>query len=273
MSKRHYQPLQRVLETTHKLIEVYSIKATIQKLQKQEKKLAQHLARFFSKQGSIVVKAYKDQFNVNIEAYHVDDLFNAASDLDLTTEEFINKYTLAIVVDGAATLSTELALAIAFDLKNPRALEYAKQNAGEFITGINNTSRETINKIISKGVDQGSSYQDIAKQIQAQFTQWGKPVSGKRSRAELIAIDQTARAYQYGNYLCVSQAKSTGLHFEKRWSTVGDALVTPGCKANQDQDWINDTELYLSGHLYPPRFPGCRCANQYRRKKDLADEN
>jgi predicted ABC-type ATPase len=55
---------------------------------------------------------------------------------------------------------------------------------------------------------------------------------------------------------------------EKKWSTTGDNRVSELCLVNEDESWIGINQPHASGHMMPLRFPGCRCAELYRRKKD-----
>lgn len=52
------------------------------------------------------------------------------------------------------------------------------------------------------------------------------PVVFSKSRAEIIAINQVGKAYQYGEYLPMKELRNNGEKVQKFWSTVGDDKVT-----------------------------------------------
>lgn len=146
-------------------------------------------------------------------------------------------------------------------LPNLRAQEYAKKHAAEAVTQINDTTRKEIARIVSDGVKSGSSYNDIAKAIKDKFEEFAVPMPQKHvsNRAVLVAVTELANAYcegsaQVGNYL-----QDNGVKMMKAWQTLEDDRVSDGCKENERVGWIPINKEFPSGHMHPPRFPGCRC--------------
>jgi len=68
--------------------------------------------------------------------------------------------------------------------------------------------------------------------------------------------------------MLVDMMVEQGLMMEKKWLTVGDDLVSEECDANEAEGWILSDAVHMSGHMHPPRFPGCRCDELYRRKQE-----
>lgn len=146
-------------------------------------------------------------------------------------------------------------------LPNLRAQEYAKKHAAEAVTQINDTTRKEIARIVSDGVKSGSSYNDIAKAIKDKFEEFAVPMPQKHvsNRAVLVAVTELANAYCEGNAQVGSYLQDNGVKMMKAWQTLEDDRVSDGCKENERVGWIPINKEFPSGHMHPPRFPGCRC--------------
>ena len=174
----------------------------------------------------------------------------------------------AAIAAAAKHRVAEFQVGFAFDLKNPRAVQAIKNRAAAAVTNIDATTRSEISRIITQGMEEGFSYQKVARQIVAKYEEFGvgKPQAHIRNRAELIAVTEAAEAYEIGNRLVIDEMTAVGLEMEKSWSTVGDDRVSDGCRTNGQVGWIPVDEPFPSGHQHAPRFPGCRCAILYRRR-------
>lgn len=146
-------------------------------------------------------------------------------------------------------------------LPNLRAQKYAKKHAAEAVTQINDTTRKEIARIVSDGVKSGSSYNDIAKEIKNKFEEFAVPMPQKHvsNRAVLVAVTELANAYCEGNAQVGNYLQDNGVKMMKAWQTLEDDRVSDGCKENERVGWIPINKEFPSGHMHPPRFPGCRC--------------
>lgn len=146
-------------------------------------------------------------------------------------------------------------------LPNLRARAYAKKHAAEAVTQINDVTRKEIARIVSDGVKSGSSYNDIAKAIRSKFEEFAVPSPQKHipNRAVLVAVTELANAYCEGNAQVGDYLQSNGVKMMKAWQTLEDDRVSDGCKENEQAGWIPIDKEFPSGHMHPPRFPGCRC--------------
>ena len=167
-------------------------------------------------------------------------------------------------------LLAETGFEIDFDLDHPRAVEYLEKHAAEAVTQINDTTRDRIGNIVTQGLDEGWSYQKMADEIENRFEEFavGRPQEHIRSRAEHVAVTETANAYESGLNEVAGEMKKQGLEMEKYWENVGDNKVSDGCQENTNAGWIPYDESFPSGDQHSPRFPGCRCSILYRRKRD-----
>jgi len=175
----------------------------------------------------------------------------------------------ALKLGGMAMLG-EMGMKVAFDLKNPRAVNYLRDYGAKLVTKINETTRETLQGLVTQGAEEGWSYKRTASEIISRFEEFavGKPQEHIDSRAHLIAITETGNAYEEGNRIVAKDLQDAGIEQEKFWSTVGDDKVSDGCRENEEAGWIGIDEEFPSGHQRPLRFPGCRCLANYRMKKE-----
>ena len=180
----------------------------------------------------------------------------------------IEEAARAAIAAAAKHRVAEFGVSFAFDLKNPRAIAAIKDRGAAAVANIDATTREEIARIVTKGMEDGYNYQQVARQIVAKYDEFGagKPQAHIRNRAELIAVTEAAEAYETGNRLVIDEMTAVGLEMEKQWSTVGDDRVSDGCRENSRAGWIPVDQPFPSGHQHPPRFPGCRCAILYRRR-------
>lgn len=170
----------------------------------------------------------------------------------------------ALTTGGAgllAGLDPEGELGIAFGLRNPRAVEYARQRAAQLVTQIDQTTRDRLNDLIGRAVENGWSYQRTAEAITTLFDGFGE------ARALRIAVYEMRDAFEAGNRLAAQQMQAQGLTIEKAWLTAGDNRVRAAHRANAAQGYIPLDENFSSGHDRPPTDPGCRCSGVYRRVK------
>lgn len=172
------------------------------------------------------------------------------------------------MVRGAEDAAAELDIEIDFKLDNPRAVEYLRQHGAEQVSKINDTTRSRLRTLIADGVEQHLSYDQIARQIIAEYNEFavGRPQQHIDSRAHLIATTEIGNAYSFGNMFVAQQLKQSGLRMEKKWLTVHDGKVCSElCAANEQQEWIPVDDEFQSGHQHPLAHPACRCSCLYRR--------
>lgn len=147
------------------------------------------------------------------------------------------------------------------NLPNLLAQRYSDERAAEAVTQINETTRKELSSIISKGVESGTSYGDIAKEIKTKFEQFAvpKPQQHIPNRAVLVAVTELGNAYCQATLDLADSLQSSGVRMMKAWQTLEDSRVSDGCRHNQDAGWIELDDTFPSGDSRPPRFPGCRC--------------
>jgi len=170
------------------------------------------------------------------------------------------------LLKGAEQLRTQLRFdaKTTFSLSNPRAVAFFRKTGGsvDYIKGIQATTAESLKRVITTALDEGWSYNDTAKEIRKLYD---GPISTDRARR--IATHEAAQAYEAGNRAFADTIVDDGIEMEKMWTTSHDDRVSDGCEENESDGWIPIDEAHTSGDQEPPRFPGCRCYEQYRQAK------
>ena len=170
---------------------------------------------------------------------------------------------------GARATIADLGADISFNLANPRAVAFLEQYGARQVTRINETTRDEIRRMVTRGVEQGISYDQVAKDITARFREFavGKPQLHIESRAHLVAVQEAGEAYEHGSLTVGRQLQDAGIQMEKKWSTVKDSRVSDLCRQNEAAGWIPLGSSFQSGHDRPLGHVACRCTALYQRKR------
>jgi SPP1 gp7 family putative phage head morphogenesis protein len=156
-----------------------------------------------------------------------------------------------------------------FSVRNVTARDWSAREAGRLISKTSDTTKNEIRDIVTNGVENGHSYQKIAKAIRDKYKDSGefsgvnKAPKHLRTRADLIASTEMGNAYEQGKREVMNRVSRT-TPMEKKWLAVGDERTSDECRANDAQDWIGNDERFNSGHDCPLEHPGCRCTLTYR---------
>ena len=157
-----------------------------------------------------------------------------------------------------------------FTLANTRAVDWFRTTGGSlaYINGIQDTTLKQLKTMVGDAIDTGQPYTELARDIGKKFTEYSAKLPGKQmSRSQLIATTEIGTAYEEGNAEFAQNIEDGGIEMEKLWVTSHDDKVSDGCQANEDLGWVEmDYEYPDEGVTQPPRFPGCRCYQQYRQK-------
>lgn len=236
-----------------------------------ERKLQKAMRKAFTAQGEAFLDGFADERGKFSEALTQADwlqIFDKAA--ALTYNLFLDPLeatAIAGLTAGASAVIADLDIGIAFNLANPRAVQYLNQHGAQNVRGINDTTRSYLQTVITQGVDEGWSYQKMAKAIKDRYAEFavGVPQQHIRSRAELIAVTESGEAYEAGSEMPVRDLQDAGLRMEKSWLTVGDKRVEQHCLDNEAQGWIPFDEAFSDGSMRALAHPACRCSTLYRR--------
>jgi uncharacterized protein with gpF-like domain len=168
-----------------------------------------------------------------------------------------NDDLFGIIADGGEDDAVIRAL---FDVVNQEAGPYAETYAASRVTQINKTTRDQLNTLITRGINEGWSYDRLAEKI--------ADMGGfSEERARRIAVYELRDAYEGGQFKMVSRLHVTGIPMETKWQTAGDDRVSDSHRDSQAEGWQDVGYVFASGAERPPTDSGCRCTSLFRRKK------
>lgn len=171
--------------------------------------------------------------------------------MDIVYPEIQNAVNLGVLAGGEAIGG--IALGVNYELINELAVFFAQQYSFALVTQINTTTVKLLQSYVADWIASGKPLAELSTTLATETALQG---AFGASRAKLIAITETTRAYAEGNMLTWTQA---GYVIGTEWRTVEDAFVDSICKANVDAGVVPLGEAYPSGHTNPPAHPGCRC--------------
>ena len=136
-----------------------------------------------------------------------------------------------------------------------RAAVWASQYSFELVKGINSTTLAKLQKIISEGLQEGLSSEEIAEILE--------PIFGSL-RAQSIAVTETTRASSEGQRSFIDELKKLGVFTITSWLTARDNRVDGKICAPLD-GVVRENGVYThprTGVVYrmPPAHTNCRCA-------------
>lgn len=205
-------------------------------------------------------------------------------------------YTLDI---GLPEELPQIGAYIAFDLKNPEAIAWARARAAELIVEVSDETKAGVRAIITDALEIGKHPYKTAKQVK-QFVglteRQAKAVLNFRSRleakgvysvsdidrkveryrkkllkyrSEVIAREETIRASKEGNLKVMESAINEGFVdpgiMVRRWLTVPDDRRCILC-LEMDGETVPLLEPYSIGTMVPHRHIMCRCSESIETK-------
>ena len=184
-------------------------------------------------------------------------------------EEPIQALAETAIQAGARATIADLGADISFNLANPRAVAFLERYGAERVTKINQTTRKAIHDMVTRGMELGLPYDQVAEEISSRFSEFavGMPQRHIESRAHLVAVQEAGEAYEHGSLTVGRQLQDAGIQMEKKWSTVKDSRVSDLCRQNEAAGWIPLGSSFPSGHDRPLGHVACRCTALYQRAK------
>lgn len=184
-------------------------------------------------------------------------------DYDLVEDDGINDI-LMVILDalktGAEMFGERIGLALDFTGINANALERARAYAYDLVRGIDDTTREILQRVISTFVQTpGMTIGDVMDLL---------PFDERR--AMRIAVTETTRAYAEGNRMGAEKLKEDfpGVRVVRQWYTNNDDLVCPVCGGLDGKEVEGDAD-FAPGIADPPAHPNCRCWTDYRTRIEV----
>jgi hypothetical protein len=133
---------------------------------------------------------------------------------------------------------------------NDAAFEWASRYSYELVKGIEDTTRQLLQKATSQFVA-------TPGMTNAQLTALLEPAYDS-TRAQMIAVTEITRAYAQGTAIYQNMLIGAGLLMRRVWHASADEVMCPICgelNGEPEERW-NDIGGYGDG---PPAHPNCRC--------------
>lgn len=166
---------------------------------------------------------------------------------------------------GGEAVARDVGVQASFAVGHPDAVRYLERLGARRVAGINRETRRQLANMLARAVEQGHSYQRTERAIRERFDGFSgrTPQLHISSRAELVAVTETADAYEHGQWMVREDLRERGVETHRRWLTAGDGRVCSICDSNEADGWISQ-DVFSSGHSRPPGHPACRCAVETR---------
>jgi len=170
----------------------------------------------------------------------------------------------------------DLGVGTAFDVDDPRAIEWIATNAKNAAWKITDTIYERLRKELMEAVADGESIPKIRERVMQVFERITE------SRAELIARTEVLKASNRGRWIAMRQS---GVVEGKQWEATGDNRVCPRCSEMDGRTMALGKPYFKKGETvtftgtednpapegglestfdyeeiqHPPLHPDCRC--------------
>lgn len=181
--------------------------------------------------------------------------------LDIALADFDDDWVKVLVTQNKRTLTTAAFYAgrealrnlesdREFNVENPRAVEWLRDNALTHASSVTDTIKEEVRNRIAVGVQEGQSLNEIAEHIGEFFDEQAKWRALRIARTEVIS------GYAEGS---IEGYRQSGVVKAKRWLTANDDRVDDECAENEADGAIGLESNFSTGHSAPPVHPNCRC--------------
>jgi len=149
-------------------------------------------------------------------------------------------------LDAAERLLDTITVGVDWALVNEAAVNWARQYTFELVTGINGTTRQSLQKLIPGYFEEAMTQGELRERLGNLYS----PV-----RAEMIAVTEVTRAAVEGERMTVAELEKYGIQMIEVWQTYNDDVVCAICGPRHGKK-EGDGWTKSDG---PPAHPRCRC--------------
>lgn len=235
---------------------------------KAEAKIQNIMRKYFKKQYILFAREharFKDKYPLeeaigSTELAHIMEILRSgtAEDLRDAVEQVMGE-TMDEASDSLmADVGMGNAVGIAFNLKNPLAVQWLQNYGAALVTGLEETTKGQMATLLARATEQGWAYNRTARTIRETFDGFST------RRATTVAVTESRKAYEHARLQTALGLQEAGLEMEKSWLAAGDACET--CLDNAEDEWIPVDDSFSSGDDAPPAHPDCRCDLLTQRK-------
>ena len=164
-------------------------------------------------------------------------------EMEASGQEAVTPILKDFYIAQAQAMSEEVGVELTWSLVNTNAVNWSQSYGFELIRGLNETTRQQMQKVLSDFWSESATIEDLIGKIAELFG---------AARAERIAITETTRAAVEGERAYIEGLEAEfGMRARSFWHTVNDSYV---CRACQEKDGLEVDRTDV-----PPLHPGCRC--------------
>ena len=173
-------------------------------------------------------------------------------EFDSVLRPFLQK----LFLDQAERMMRDGAVGVDWALVNDRAVRWARAYTYELVSGLNATSRQTLQRTMGNYFTESMTIGDLEDMLMGTFG----PV-----RAEMISITEITRASARGEDALWDELQAQGIEMVTTWNTNNDELVCEICGPlnGKPADGRDNGEPYWDtaefGRVTMPAHPRCRC--------------
>lgn len=138
-----------------------------------------------------------------------------------------------------------------FGQVSQRAVDWARANAAELVSGVEDSTRDMIAGDIADSLAAGETLDETIGRLQEGY-------AFSEERADLIARTEIGSANQHGALEGMRAAEQLGIKIMKYWSCDTDPCED--CEANEAASPIPLNEEFPSGDDAPEAHPHCKCS-------------
>ena len=195
-------------------------------LRKQEERIAKGIYAIFRKQEKELIsilereiKSYEiKSIEEDVRAF-IENIRSTIPGYLFSSLQYTMKQAYAQAYKPFSTFLKDYKKNLVFNIETEPAVRFLRSmetlHLSERDGSIFQTTKKEILTILSDGVKLGKSYTQIAKEIRET-----QPFVFSKSRAQLIAVQETGQAYGWANFEPAREMQNRGYKMEKKWNTV-----------------------------------------------------
>jgi HK97 family phage portal protein len=208
---------------------------------------------FFDQKAEVLenlegIKYWKKEVRKGREEKLLFDIKEAIEKWKLTLVPFLRE----VITDRAREVSDFVGIDPVFTLPHDIVQDYLENEGAEFVTQVNETTRDSLKKTLAEGVNEGEGVAELAKRIEQVYD------IATASRREMIARTEIIKANNFASNTIYEQSNVVE---GKEWLTSLDDQVCPICEPLDGKRVATDKSFstVVGSTPYPPAHPRCRC--------------
>jgi len=217
-----------------------------------EREIKAMLHRIWDEERRIILANLKKLKKAHVRKDTIDDILYPKNEFIKKLSKETKALYLQLIKERGQYYLSQFKPEIAFDVTNPRVVEWLDSYIPEFSKNLEAVNASDITKVLSEGMKAGETIPELMARINETFETWD------RYRAEIISRTESSRA---SNQAWLEGAKQSWVVEKKVW------LAAPGCC--EECDILDGTVVELDGDFFeadygtgdsPPLHPNCRCS-------------